>query len=75
MTKPFEDTSIFQGWDEYEDSYLSAWRVEKTESHYRFFLEQDNHFIYQGSLLRNSKLDRGGIKYRHQAFIKLLEEE
>ena len=63
MTKAFEDTSIFQGWTQYQDEEGVEWRREDFKDYYNFFKADGDTFIFHGTegRVRSDPNDNGFI--------------
>ena len=67
----FKDLSGMQGWYRYFDDCGDEWMVECNDFTYNFYRDENNTLIFQGVLRRTTRRERGGIKYRHNAFLEL----
>jgi hypothetical protein len=71
----YDDISPYGGVNEYADLSGDYWQVIIEDFQYLFYKLEDRAFIFQGNLIRHTQLQRGGIQYRHNAFLELNEEK
>jgi hypothetical protein len=67
----YVDTSGFQGWKQYFDTYGQEWRIESIGGNrHKFYRGEKHHFVYEGCLISRFK----DIKILHEKYERMLDE-